>query len=117
MKKRIVLGAAAVVVIAGIFCAAAFFPKGKTVRILSGGELVEEIDLSTSPNRVFTVECADGSNTIVVEDGKIRVSEADCPDKICVRTGWLGNVPIVCLPHKLVIEYSGGGDSADFAAR
>ena len=44
--------------------------------------------------------------------GKIRVSEADCPDKTCVRMGWLNSaaMPVVCLPHHLVIGFADGGE-------
>ena len=53
-----------------------------------------------------------------MEQGRIRVSQADCPDQVCVDQGWIadGTVPIVCLPHKLVIEIVGGGSAFDAAA-
>ena len=53
-----------------------------------------------------------------VRPGAIRVSEADCPDKICVGMGWLtdGAAPIVCLPHRLMIRRRGAG-AADAAAQ
>ena len=35
---------------------------------------------------------AGGENLIVVEDEEIFVQEADCPDKICVKTGRLSQV-------------------------
>ena len=59
----------------------------------------------------LTLEEEGGSNTVQVEKGRIRVSEADCPDQICVNQGWIsgGAVPIVCLPHRLMIEIVGGG--------
>ena len=44
---------------------------------------------------------------ITSQDGRnVRMIAADCPDKVCVDTGWIGNgaVPIVCLPHHLVIR-------------
>lgn len=35
--------------------------------------------------------------------------EIDCPDGICVKTGWVdGGTPIVCLPNRLIIEVKGG---------
>lgn len=48
-----------------------------------------------------------GTNTISVENGRICVSSADCPDQLCVKQGWQssGITPIVCLPNKLVIEF------------
>ena len=50
-----------------------------------------------------------GHNTVHVEPGAISVTEADCPDGICVRQGKLttAGVPIVCMPHRLVIEIYG----------
>jgi len=76
-------------------------------RITLDGELIEIIDLSAvSEPYTITVECEAGTNVISVEKGRIRVSEASCPDGACVRQGWIsgGATPIVCLPHKLIIE-------------
>ena len=71
------------------------------------GELIEMLDLSAFDKPYsLTVEGENGTNVVTVERGRIRVSDADCPDRSCVRQGWLsgGAAPIVCLPHKLVIE-------------
>ena len=94
--------------------------EGTVARITLDGKLVEEIDLSavTEPY-TFTVEGPGGfTNTIEVEPGRIRVREAGCPDQVCLGQGYIsdGTVPIVCLPNKLVIEITGGGDSLDAAA-
>ncbi len=42
---------------------------------------------------------------IEVKDGRIRVKDSDCPQKICVKHGWIryGNDVIVCLPNKTII--------------
>ena len=76
------------------------------------GVPVESIDLSmvTEPY-TFTVESGSGFNVVSVERGRICVTGADCPDSYCIRQGWIsgGAVPIVCLPHRLIIRL----DSAD----
>lgn len=94
-------------------------PQSPVARILLDGELVEEIALDkVGASYSFTVEDgAGGSNTILVEQGRIRVSEANCPDQVCVDQGWISNgtVPIVCLPHKLMIQIVGGGEALDAA--
>jgi len=80
--------------------------------VYSDGVLIEQIDMTAiSEPYTFTIETTHGTNTIAVERGRIRVVDADCPDKSCVKQGWVGSgvVPIVCLPHGLVIEFSGGG--------
>ena len=59
-----------------------------------------------------------GSNTIVVQDGRICVSHATCPDQVCVNQGWVNTdaTPIVCLPNQLVIQVKGGEQDLDAAA-
>ena len=64
-----------------------------------------ELDTVTEPYE-FTVRTERGWNTVRVEPGAIRVVDADCPGHDCVRQGAIsdGRIPIVCLPHRLVIE-------------
>ena len=94
-----------------LLCAAlAFFPaKQKTAgsaKVTSEGKVIHILDLSE--DREFTVTVGSGRNTITVKDGKIAVTEADCPDQYCVRQGFCnGGTQIVCLPHKLVISFLG----------
>ncbi len=94
-------------------CSAAAFilfrhtASGTIANIYLDGECIRSIDLAkvTEPETI-SVSCGAGSNIIYVEPGRIRVLEADCPDQICVGSGWLTDsaMPIVCLPHKLVIR-------------
>ena len=47
--------------------------------------------------------------TVTAENGRIRVSDAECPDKLCVNCGWLdsdGDMA-VCLPAKVVVSVKG----------
>ena len=55
----------------------------------------------------------------MVKDGKVSVTEADCPDKVCVNTGEISKSgdTIVCLPHKLVVEIEGSTSETDAVAR
>lgn len=88
-------------------------------RITRDGVLLEEIDLTTVDQPyTLTFEDESGRNVITVEQGRIRVSEADCPDRVCVNQGWIsdGAVPIVCLPHRLMVEIEGGGGELDGGA-
>jgi len=79
--------------------------------IYSEGLLIQKLDLAgVAEPFTLTVEGGGGFNIIAVERGRIRVSDADCPDGSCVRQGWVsgGVTPIVCLPHRLVIALEGG---------
>lgn len=112
MKKSAVF----IIITAVIFLAAAavciivFSGNGSDiVNIKSGGELLYTIDLSKAGDCEFDIEYKGRVNTVEIKDHMIHVSDADCPDKICVDTGWIGgdrkSVPIVCLPNRLVIEF------------
>lgn len=47
-----------------------------------------------------------------VGNGKVWVTDADCNDKICERTGEISRAgqSIVCLPNNIVVTISGDGD-------
>lgn len=80
---------------------------GNTACIYSDGKLIKTVDLHSAEEQSFTVNSADGGyNIITVKDGSISVTDADCPDRICVMTAPIsdGIQPIVCMPHKLVIR-------------
>ena len=60
------------------------------------------------------IELSDGSyNVLEIKDGKADVTEASCPDGICVdhRAVSKQNQSITCLPNKLVVEIRNGEDS------
>lgn len=82
-------------------------PGKNTVKISQNGMVIREIDLSKAEDQFIETKFEGRKNIIEIKDGKIRVSDADCPDKICVNTGWLSaGIPIVCLPNRLVIEFA-----------
>ncbi|MBQ1270091.1 MAG: NusG domain II-containing protein [Clostridia bacterium] len=78
------------------------------------GEEVYRILLSE--DRVIELECG---NTVEIKDGRVRVSEADCPDLVCVGTGWIedGSSAIVCLPHKLSVTVDGAEGDTDISIK
>ena len=101
-NKIIIFTVAAAAIAGGIYLSRG--SSGNCVKIKSDGEVIEVIDLDKVTEPYYlNVEC-DGFNRIYVENGKIGVVEADCPDRICIKQSESGIFPVVCLPHKLVIE-------------
>ena len=90
-------------------------PRKNTVRIRSKGEVLYILDLSAAEDQTIEIPYGEHRNLVEIRDHRIRVLDADCPDQTCVRMGWLDSaaMPIVCLPHHLVIEFtdSGGVDA------
>ena len=85
--------------------------EGTVAVILVNGEQVERIDLSKVRD-AYDLEYSTefGYNRVHVEPGAISVTEADCPDHICMYQGKLtgSGIPIVCVPHRLIIEIEDG---------
>ena len=84
--------------------------------IKQDGKIIRTIDLDKvdTPEEI-KIANKDGYNVIRIENGRIRIIDADCPDKLCVKTGWI-NEPgqsVICLPHKLIIKIQGGTKEVD----
>lgn len=74
--------------------------------------LTREATVTVGENRGFR-------NVVEVSGGRVRVLDADCPDRLCVRQGWIrySGESIVCLPHKLVVTVRGSEHDLDAVAR
>lgn len=86
--------------------------KGDIAVIKVDGNVVSELSLSEDAT-VIVEGYQGGRNVVSIIDGKAYVSEADCPDEICVKTGGISMAgeTIVCLPHRVVVEIKSGTGS------
>ena len=75
--------------------------------------MVRRVSLDTSVE--FSVT-GDYMNTVTVRDGKIAVTESDCPGGDCVHSGWIGTSgrSIVCLPNRMEIRIVSATGDVDF---
>jgi len=90
----------------------------------STGDVVIYVDgneydrMPLSFNKELDVRTDYGMNHVVIRDGACYVSDADCANHICVKTGAIskGGSVISCLPHKLIIaiEKEGQVDSVAY---
>lgn len=81
--------------------------NGKYVSIQVDGEEIKKIIFDQKIiGKTIPIETRFGYNLIEIGDEQVRVIEADCPDKIDVKQGYISgtNEMIVCLPNRLVIE-------------
>ena len=75
--------------------------------IKSEGKVLRIVDLAINQEFEITTP-AGGHNMVTVRDGKIAVTEANCPDHYCMDRGFVrGGTQIVCLPNRLVITFLG----------
>ena len=96
--------------LAGAGTVAEVWQGGKLVRILRIHELTTPVEFEL-----------DGliHNTIVAERGRIRFTEADCPDKVCVHTGWISTAGQIaaCVPNRALVKIVGKSSDEDVVIR
>lgn len=81
--------------------------SNKLIAVISqDNKVIERIDLNKVEQPRIIKLTGDYHNSIRVEKGKIRYEDSDCPNLVCVNTGWLtkyGDIA-VCLPNKTIID-------------
>jgi len=88
----------------------AFNQNSKYISVQVNGEEIKRIIFDKNMvGKQIPIETEYGYNLIEIGDEKVRVIEADCPDKLDVKQGYISRVGevIVCLPNRLVIEIKG----------
>lgn len=104
----VLLSAAAMLLIHG------FQKTGDAALIYQDGQLIHTLPLDQ--DQTITIQAANGGyNVVEVKEGTVRVSEASCPDQICVKRGATTETadPIVCLPNKLVVRVTSSDSNLD----
>ena len=112
LKKNDLILVLLVFAAAGIFFSGHLFTSQKSagvVEIQIDGKVVETLDLQKE--RAFKIN--GGTNTVQIENGKVKMAAANCPDQICVHHRRISRnkETIVCLPDKVVITIENGEDS------
>lgn len=89
------------------------------VEVCVDGKVIKTYPLETDSAYDIKDKLSTG-NTLVIENGKVYISDADCDDELCVKQGSIKRVneSIICLPHKLVVritsdEHSGNDSELD----
>lgn len=104
MKKKEFIFIAAILVFAlGLWGVMFLMRKGDygSIRITVDGE--EYGTYSLAQDQVIAIG---DTNVCEIKNGKVKMTEADCPDHLCMKQKAVGSSggTIVCLPNKVVIE-------------
>ncbi len=106
MKKNDFILIAVILIVAGAFFFAykdAESTGTKSVKISVAGK-----DFGTyllNENQEISIN---DTNLLVIQDGRVYMKEAECPDHSCVKQGKISKnkESIVCLPNKVIVEVS-----------
>ena len=86
--------------------------EGSKVRVTVDGKEYKEFNLKQ--DTTYTVELENGEwNTFMIKDGHVDMTEASCPDKLCVNHSDISynHETIVCLPNKVVLQIIDGEEN------
>ena len=88
----------------GLLYAFVFIQSGKNVEVLVAGNTVYITPLSL--DQKYTINGTAGKNYLVIENNEAYLSDATCPDKLCVGMGKISKKgqSIICLPNEVVIR-------------
>ena len=83
--------------------------------IKHNNSVIKKIDLDALEKPERIVVSGEFEQTILAEKGKIRYEHSECPDLICVKTGWLSKKgdAAVCVPNKTIIVIEGEERNVD----
>ena len=105
-RKKEIIAVLILVMIAVIsFVCIRFFVEdnGRYVKVYVNDKLTKTFDLDK--DQKYFIETKKGYNLLIIKDGKVRVADADCPNRICVDKGAISrnDESIICLPHHVVV--------------
>ena len=83
-------------------------PQGTEVIIDVNGKQVYMLQLNT--DKSVKVKGPLGDTLVEIRDGKVRITESPCPNKICIKQGWIKRGAIVCLPNRIVVRVNSTKD-------
>lgn len=96
----IIIGGVVAACVCSVALLISFSKQGSRVVIKQDNQII--YDKSINLNE--TVDT--GTNTVVIKDGVVYMSDASCKNQICVNTGKISKKgeSIVCLPNKVIVE-------------
>lgn len=104
-NERILFAGLAAVIL--IFFAFNYLTSRKNavlVEVSVDGQILETYRLNETVNTVIE-SSRGGTNHLIIQDGGVSISEASCPDKVCVHQGVIRETgqSLVCLPNKVIV--------------
>ena len=113
MKKRDIILIASILAVAIAFLLIVELTKEEGAGVVVKVDGVEVAEYSLSKSGTYPLN--GGTNILVIEDGRAYLSDANCPDKLCVHQGKISRTGevITCLPNKLTVTVFGAEESVD----
>jgi len=84
--------------------------SGSQAVVYVGDEEYQRLSLNQDQELLITGK-GGGTNRLIIRDGQADVTEASCPDKICVHQSPISEIgeTIVCMPNQVIVTIEGEG--------
>ena len=116
MKKRdiILIGSVLLIAVALLLVVELGRQEGAYVVVRVDGQEVGNYQLMENG----TYELNGGTNILRIENGEAYLTDANCPDKLCVHQGRISktNQVITCLPNKLTVTVYGAEEGVELVS-
>ena len=116
MKKRDIILIASILIVAIAFFLIVELTKEEGAGVTVKVDGVKVAEYSLSKNGTYPLN--GGTNILVIENGKAYLTDANCPDKLCVHQGKISRTgeTITCLPNRLTVTVFGAEESVDLVS-
>lgn len=107
MKKNDLRLIGLIVLAALVIMGYLYITKDEGIRVVVTVDGKKYGDYDLSDNQTILIQ---GTNTFQIQDRKVFMTKADCPDKLCVhhKPIFRDGESIICLPNKVVVSIIGG---------
>lgn len=95
-----------IVSVSGLVFIQEVLPKGTDVVIDVNGKAAYTMPLHE--DNTIEIDGVIGTSVVEIKEGKVRVTDAPCPDKLCIKQGWIDKGAIVCLPNRVIVRVGNG---------
>lgn len=100
--------AALLLALAAVFIPRLVSPFGSRAEVSVDGKRIARLSLD-GPRRELSVATAMGPLRLAYGEGRVQVTSAPCPNRLCVKSGPVSRAgsSIVCLPCRVRVEVAG----------
>ena len=92
--------------------------SGRKLIIMVDGQKIGDMSLNDGKKEIV-MQGVRGPFTFEINDGKVRMKDSACPNKLCVKMGYIsqeGQV-VCCIPNRVVLKITGEEEMYDALAR
>ena len=114
MKKADLILVLLIIAVSAASLGVRYLTRTEGGRAVVTADGIETAEYPLNEDLEVDIQTPQGVNHLVIRNGTASVTDADCPDRLCVHQADIRfqGETIVCLPHKLVVKIENGEEAA-----